>query len=216
MSSSATDFHNQLIRNKGIDNATGFSAESQKKRFEVFYERCLDSGSVYDADHVLDYGCGVGGFLHYMTFRGWEPHYTGVDINPRFLKKIRSERGSVATIQGCITEDRTWALLSRRTQFDYTFSSGAFCYADQQHKHMKMLMRLWLRTGKMMAVNFLNNALPGTSEARKPLHCLYDTTFAITLANALDCKAYAVYADYLPNDFTVALYKTHRKQMSPC
>lgn len=206
---SSSVFHRNLIDEKGIDHATGFSQEGQDQRFRVILNRCLRTPIT--GKRVLDYGCNVGGLLDYIWHDGKYPpqlDYTGVDLMPEFLARLREKFPTAELLVGNIVEDDTFDYLSKLKRYDYVIASGAFCYADQWEDHPIMLRRLWELTSDTLVVNFLSSLTEKERKTSKITHCLYPPSFGARLAELLNCKYFRVIADYRDNDFTVALYRT--------
>lgn len=210
MSSSSVNFHKQLIEEKGIDDATGFSADGQCRRFRVIFERGITKPII--GGKLLDYGCGVGGLLDHIN--RFNPgfvdtqhlEYVGVDIEPKFLSRLHEKYPNVKSVLGCISDDSVFERLDEKGPFDYVISSGAFSYADQRSKHLLMLHRLWKLTSSTMLVNFLSKV---SLEHRTPklVHSLYSPHFGVELAESFNCPYFTIFHEYRENDFTVAFYR---------
>src|SRR5216117_1511434 len=70
-------WYEDKVRRYGYDHrGLGFrNKSSQEKRFEAL----LALGD-FDGSRVFDVGCGFGDFLAFLTERGIDPVYTGLDI----------------------------------------------------------------------------------------------------------------------------------------
>jgi SAM-dependent methyltransferase len=205
MTDLSNDFHDQLIIKDGIDQATGFSLIGQERRFEVV-RRYFHSVP----GRVLDYGCNVGDFYAYIRKHGWSGSYFGVDAKQEFVTRHQErfkKSFNIRVFCGCITNDELYHRLWTFPAFDFVFASGTFCYADQVPKHAEMLRRLWSLTKGTLAVNFLSDLQPPGKRSDKPIHCFYHPHYAFTLAREFNCTSFAVYHDYLPNDWTVILHR---------
>lgn len=195
---SALDLHNKLIYEHGVDNATGFSKRSQALRFDTL-ARC----TWFDDDcpgPLLDYGCATGDFCAYLKEINAPVEYVGMDINPKMLDRLAERFPEVKAIHGHILSGPFMATPS----FQFVVSSGVFIYADQRPYHEQMLARLYAAASRSLVVNFLRVHEPKDHQVA---HCFYEPADAQIMAERLGCKMFAVYADYLPNDFTVAFYK---------
>jgi SAM-dependent methyltransferase len=202
MTNSVISFHQQLIEENGIDHATGFSPRSQQERFDVFLHRSRKS--LFNQS-VLDFGCATGDFHAYQRNLPYPMRYTGVDINPQFIERARARFPATPFVQGSVTDESVFTRFGQQGMFDYTFSSGAFCYAATQPDHIECLLRLWCLTRGGMVVNFLSTATP--KERQKPVHAYYSPDFGMKLAKDLGCTKFCIYADYLDNDWTLACYR---------
>ncbi len=139
-------WHQDLIDDRGVDTASGFSTAGQDARFHTFVEQFLRLKNWLHKS-VLDYGCGVGDL--YARRRGQLTDYTGVDVNPAFIHyfkrrfpNLRSRLHVTDAIVG---------------SFDAVFSSGVFCYRCSQKHHKRLLASLWRATRELMVVNFLTD-----------------------------------------------------------
>jgi hypothetical protein len=205
---SSSDFHRNLIDEKGIDAATGFSPEGQQERFRVILNRCLRESII--GKKVLDYGCNVGGLLDHVCPADLLRDcidYTGVDLVTEFLVRLKEKHTNAKTLMGCITDDDVFAHLKKEGPYDYVIASGAFCYAEQVDKHPLMLQRLWDLTGDTLVVNFLASFTESERRTSKINHCIYHPTFGIRVAEQIGCRYFTVYHDYRPNDFTAVFYR---------
>lgn len=196
----------------GIDSASGFTKQSQQKRFDVFIKRCVRNYDVKRPPKLLDYGCGVGDLFAYLEKKLRTFEYLGVDINPTFVNRFNrtNQNAWARTVVGNIFINENYEQIGNLGFFDYVVASGAFCYADQQYAHPEMFLRLWSLTSECLMINFLNDNVPLEQRPQKPIHCFYHPSYAHVLAGRLQCQSYSVFADYLPNDWTIALYRNFR------
>jgi len=205
---SSSVFHRLLIDENGIDKATGFSQEGQDQRFRVILNRCLRTPIT--GKKILDYGCNVGGLLDYVWPHGEYPvqlDYTGVDLVPEFLVRLKDKFPTAKTFVGTVSDDDDFAHLKSQGPYDYTIASGAFCYADQKSEHKLMLQRLWELTSDTLVVNFLSSYVSTERRTSKIVHVLYPPYFGIVVAESLSCKFFTLQHDYRENDFTLTLYR---------
>jgi SAM-dependent methyltransferase len=186
------------VRTYGFDHrGLGFGRKSsQDKRFEAM----LALGDL-DGARVLDVGCGFGDFLAFMNERGIEPAYTGLDICEPMVERCRERfpRGAGRFIVGDVLA------FAPDEPYDYVVASGLFGLdsVGARERIRPSLERLfgWARIGA--AVNFLSTQSPTPAEARiyvDPCKAL-EAGLALTPAARIDHT-------YLPNDFTLFLYKT--------
>ncbi|HVO47229.1 MAG TPA: class I SAM-dependent methyltransferase, partial [Steroidobacteraceae bacterium] len=122
------------------------SVQSQVQRFEVLAR----VGDLSNAT-VLDVGCGLGDLYAWLSQRGIQMRYTGVDITPQMIDACRRRFPAVDFEVANLLE----AKLERR---DYVFASGIF-YLRQTHPldYMRaMLARLFALCDKAVAFNSLS------------------------------------------------------------
>jgi SAM-dependent methyltransferase len=186
------------VRTHGYDfRGLGFrNPSSQSKRFEAM----LAIGDL-DGARILDVGCGFGDFLAWLFERGIDVEYTGLDICEPMIERCRErfERSEGRFLVGdalAFEPDET---------YDYVVASGLFGLdsVGARDRIRPTLERLfeWGRIG--MGANFLSTRSPNPAEARiyvDPCKAL-EAGLALTPAARIDHT-------YLPNDFTLFLYKT--------
>jgi hypothetical protein len=132
--------------------------------------------------------------------RGVEPDYTGLDICKPMIERCRARFGRSAkfVIGDALTfvTDYTW---------DYIIASGIFGYnaKDTRKRLQPTLERLYDLSRIGLAVNFLSRRAPSRSPGRFYVHPADVLQFALNLTPAVRLDH-----SYLPNDFTVCLYRT--------
>jgi len=190
------------VRAYGYDHrGLGFrNKSSQSKRFEAM----LAVGDLDDA-RILDVGCGFGDLLEFLDERGIETEYTGLDICEPMVARCRErfERRhglrAARFLAGDVLD------FEPNEPYDYVVASGLFGLdsVGARERIRPTLERLfaWARVGT--AVNFLSTRSPSPAEARiyvDPGKAL-EAGLELTPAARIDHT-------YLPNDFTLFLYKT--------
>lgn len=169
------------------------SAASQRRRFEALAGIAPLSGT-----RVLDVGCGLAHFYRFLRAEGCEVDYTGFDITRAMVDEARRlNPGLRVEAVNVLDTDipETW---------DYVFASGIFYLRrDAPWAWMRtMLGRLFALARRGVACNALSAraADDETGEFRA------EPGRALELA--LDVSPRAVLRhDYLPNDFTLYLYR---------
>ena len=191
-------WYEEKVRKYGYDHrGLGFrNRSSQEKRFEAL----LGLGD-FQGRRVLDVGCGFGDLLEFFMARGIRPVYTGLDVcKPMIQRCLERFPGDVAHF---VCAD----VLAHapEQEFDYVVASGLFGLdAEGARERIRpTLERLfgWSRIGT--AVNFLSASYPDPVDGRiyvEPGKAL-EAALSLTPAVRLDHS-------YLPNDFTLHLYRT--------
>lgn len=191
-------FYEDHIRRFGYGyRALGFGRRaSQEKRFAA----ALGLGN-FHGKRLLDVGCGFGDLLAWLNSRGIEPRYTGVDIVRPMIERCR--RRFRATGARFVLGDALTFVAHE--PYDYVVASGIFGYAakDTRARVRPTLERLFSLTRVGMAVNFLSRRAATRSPGRLYLHPADVLQFALKLTPAVRLDH-----TYMPNDFTLCLYKT--------
>ena len=186
------------VQRFGYDHrGLGFRSRSaQERRFEAL----LALGD-FHGRRLLDVGCGFGDFLVFLRERGIHPVYTGIDLCGPMVARCRERfaAGEGRFLEADVLE------FAPAEPFDYVVASGIFgLEAEGARERIRpTLERLfgWARVGT--AVNFLSRRSPQPAEAR----VYVDPCDALSMALALT-PAVRLDHNYLPNDFTLHLYRT--------
>lgn len=186
------------VRRFGYDHrGLGFrNRSSQEKRFEAL----LALGD-FHGRRLLDVGCGFGDLLPFLEARGIRPRYTGLDLCEPMVARARERFGDAKArflVGDALDHDPD-------EPYDYVVASGIFGLdaTGARERIYPTLARMFEWAGEGLAVNFLSRHSPAHAEARvyvDPAEML-ELALGLTPAVRLD-------HGYLPNDFTLHLYKT--------
>ena len=182
----------------GFDHrGLGFrSRSSQEKRFEAL----LGLGD-FHGRRLLDVGCGFGDLLSFLMDRGIRPIYTGIDLCGPMVARCRER---FAVDEGRFVEADVLAYAPEEP-FDYVVASGIFgLEAEGARERIRpTLERMfdWARQGA--AANFLSSLSPVPVAARVYVDPAEALEIGLSLTPALRLDH-----NYLPNDFTLHLYKS--------
>jgi SAM-dependent methyltransferase len=187
----------EKVREHGFGHrGLGFrNRSSQEKRFEAL----MQLGD-FDGARLLDVGCGFGDFLVYLHQQGIKPVYTGLDICEPMIDRCRQLFGPSTGrfVVGDVLD------YEPKEKYDYVVASGLFGLDSQgaRERIRPTMERLfhWARIG--VAMNFLSTRSPEPVDQRiyiDPAKAL-EAGFALTESLRIDHT-------YLPNDFTLYLYK---------
>ena len=194
---STARWYEDKVRTYGFDHrGLGFrNRSSQLKRFEAL----LRVGDL-DGQRILDVGCGFGDLLAFLHERGIEPDYTGIDVCEPMVRRCIERFGDAGRFAVADVLD-----YEPEEPYDFVLASGLFGLDAEgvRERILPSLERMldWSRKG--VAVNFLSAAYPNPAENR----IYVEPGKAIEAALAL---APSVRLDhtYLPNDFTLYLYRS--------
>jgi SAM-dependent methyltransferase len=196
-------WYEDKVRRYGFDHrALGFrTRSSQDKRFEAL----LQLGD-FDGARVLDVGCGFGDFRAFLQERGIDAVYTGIDVCKPMIERCRERfdnDGAIFRVADVMEFDTT-------DTYDYVLASGLFGLDSEgaRDRIVPTLERMfgWAQVG--MASNFLSTRTPKPVDGR----IYVDPTKALDVGLKLTPAA-SLNHTYLPNDFTLCLYKTPAWQL---
>jgi SAM-dependent methyltransferase len=197
LESQTTRFYEDHVRRHGYSfRALGFGRRSsQEKRFAA----AATLGS-FHGKRLLDVGCGFGDFLSWLNARGVEPRYTGLDICRPMIERCRKR---FADSEACFMIGDALTFVTDEP-YDYIVASGIFGYKahDTRKRVQPTLERLFDLARIGLAVNFLSCRAPTRSPGRLYLQPADVLQFALKLTPAVRLDH-----TYMPNDFTVCLYR---------
>jgi SAM-dependent methyltransferase len=193
-----TRWYEDKVRQFGFDHrGLGFrNRSSQEKRFEAL----LALGD-FHGRRLLDVGCGFGDLLEFLMQRGIRPVYTGLDVCEPMIQRCQER------FQGDVAHFVCADVLDYRPEetYDYVVASGIFGLdAEGARERIRPTLErvfAWSRIGT--ALNFLSANYPHPVDGRiyvEPGKAL-EAALSLTPAVRLDHT-------YLPNDFTLHLYRT--------
>ena len=82
------DFYDKLYKQFGDSpKSLRWTKHGQESRYRMM----LGVSNKLDGATVLDYGCGMGGLYGFIKEQGIKVTYTGIDINPNFIKEARKK-----------------------------------------------------------------------------------------------------------------------------
>lgn len=204
---SAIQFHDSLIADKGVHDASGFSRRSRTARFDVI-QRCLKQ---FDVRLLLDYGCNDGELFEFLA-KKMCPTYVGIDINPKFTRWAKERfreycsAGSCRFMSGNILEDSVFQKLSRLKP-DVIVASGVMSYAGDAQHYPELLFRLFQCAKQGVIVNVLAADVPKHLLVRTKGMVRWQPARIIKLVQACGCESWELIRSYLHNDMTVVMRK---------
>ena len=159
------------------------SLESQRTRLAVL------TSIIPTHATILDIGCGYGALLEQSWIKS--ERYLGIDYLPEMIEAAKKKYPGYRFEVGDIMQPKpAWAA-------DYVMANGLFQFADDFFV-LKTVPTLFALARKGVAINFLRK---GRSDEY--------TVSPKGMLSYMDYLTpwYAIKADYLPNDFTLYLYK---------
>jgi SAM-dependent methyltransferase len=169
------------------------SPRTQAMRFEAF---ALDHDLTRAT--VLDVGCGVGDFWGHMQLRGGAAKYLGIDLSPAMIERARAKYPQASFASLDILEEKL-------EPYDYTVAFGIHNNIRMQNG-WELLRRVTTRQFELCRraahVSLLTDRYQGFEASRQAWRAEEVLTFALTLTPFVVLKH-----NYLPNDFSVTLYR---------
>ena len=153
-----------------------------------------------DGKSLLDVGCGIGGLFKYLQDQEEDVEYTGIDVSSKMVQRARAENpGARFNAINFLSEEFT-------ETFDYIVASGALSYPVKEPKVYieRVIHKMMMCANEAVAFNVLSNQAPQNLVMKRFMYFdpkeILDICFKIT--PYVELKHH-----YLPNDFTVCLYK---------
>ncbi len=148
---------------------------------------------------VLDVGCATGEFYTYLKARYPDVKYEGIDFSVKMLEAARRKFPDTSFIQADFMTEKF------KKTYDYVVASGVFNHREQAPLMESAIKKMFALARKGVAFNALSSFTPEHQQDRKTFH-YYDPLqiirFSLTLTRFVEFKQ-----SYLPNDFTVYLYR---------
>ena len=190
-------FHKQCLQEsgEGTTGALGWVEETnQHMRFAV-----LSGIANLSEASILDLGCGYGHLKPYLDSKYRNISYTGIDFMPEFIElanKVYGNEPRTTFIRKDFTEGKLPVA-------DYVLASGVFCYRSSDEKYYtNLITRMFDACKKGIGFNMLDVDKFPTSVFLKAHGSKAIEAFCKKLSSNVVVKN-----DYLPEDFTVFMYK---------
>ncbi|MBY0493504.1 MAG: class I SAM-dependent methyltransferase [Cyanobacteria bacterium] len=169
--------------------------ESGRKGQRLRFESFLRSHDLRGRS-VLDIGCGVGDFLERLTAHGADSGYQGIDLSPEMIQRARERFPNGAFEVG------EAATIGRR--YDYTV---AFAIHNVKVEGGRQILERSLRDQFAIAdvaahISLLTDRYAGFAPHIQAWRAEELLTLALSITPYV-----ALRHDYLPNDFSVTLYR---------
>jgi hypothetical protein len=193
------DIHNKMKSEHGFSaKALWGSEQSQRIRFEVL-TKCM--GSSDSKLKILDVGSGLAHLNSFLLDKGFEIDYTGIEINSSFIEQSKEAFPDANFILGDVNQ-----LINNENVFDYSFASGIYNLGDKvqtQTAFVHDFKIIFNRTTIAVAVNFLSS----NSKNQDGVSVYHKSSEIISLVEKHFSTRYELYHNYLPNDFTIIIWK---------
>jgi hypothetical protein len=193
------DIHNKMKSEHGYSaKALWGSEQSQRIRFEVL-TKCM--GPSVTKLKILDVGSGLAHLNSFLVDKGFEIDYTGIEINSSFIEQSKVAFPEANFVHGDVNK-----LLDSDELYDYSFASGIYNLGDKtktQNAFISDFNIILSKTKIAAAVNFLSS----NSQNQDNVSVYHKSSEIISLVEKHFSTRYELYHNYLPNDFTIIIWK---------
>jgi len=186
------DLLNKYSKEDGRALGWGSSA-SQGIRFKVL----LNMGDCHNAS-ILDVGCGAGHLLDILYSRGFTGSYTGIDLVPEMVKAAK-ERHPKNDFQSCHIDEVKVGF------YDYVLASGVFTFANWDI-FCATISDMYQRSKIGVGFNCLSSWFHGKESGEFYANPSKTIEFCRSLTPYVTVRH-----DYLPNDFSVYMFRNKNK-----
>lgn len=183
--------YSEKVRDKA--NYVGWSDTlNQFTRFKILTQY-LKNG-----DKVLDWGCGLGDYVNYLTYNHYKVNYCGIDINSKYLNFAKEKFPNEKFLESNIFEIDE--------KFDYIIASGIFSIKTDEEFFIEQLKRGFKLTNKFLAFNLLKEHQLNQHEAFRKYepNDIYEKMIKIFGKKTTNIF---LFDNYLDDDFSIILKK---------
>jgi SAM-dependent methyltransferase len=193
------EVHNDMINKYGFTAKSLWgSRESQYVRFNKLREILLTENNY----SVMDLGCGLCDFYEFLNSKGaLNLRYTGFEINEKFYNAAKTRFPELDIRNGSLE------LLKTQENFDYVIASGIYNLGSSSEDLIELFVSQFKALYDKINIGFAVNFLSIHSEQPDSTSIYHDpiNVFKKCLTNF--SKYVQIDQTYLPNDFTVFVYK---------
>ena len=167
------------------------NADGQKTRFMI-----LSQIANLKNKSILDVGCGLGDLYTFLVSQNIHTNYTGIDIVPDFIVRAREQ---IPTARFECKD-----MMAMTEKYDYVIASGALSFKvpDNKNYYFSVIKKMYDTANKGLAFNMLNKEVHIDDET----YAAYDPSEVADFCKSF-CPRVEIIIDYLPQDFTLYLYK---------
>lgn len=148
---------------------------------------------------VLDVGCGFGDFLSYLNAKKKNVNYTGVDINPIFIKIAKEKHHDDKFYVRDIEKEKF------RNKFDWSFAIGTTNTGGTYSYVENLLSEMFRISNKGIAMDFMSSYV----DFKRHGSSHFEPEKIFKIAKKLS-KRVVIRHDYLPFEFCVYIFKNNK------
>src|SRR5690606_26147041 len=140
--------------------------------------------------------CGMGELYKYLLQQEIPVEYTGIDIVPEFIASAKKRFPQ--------TVFKVKDIFDLKQTHDYVLASGALSFkvADNANYYQDMIRHMYALANKAVAFNMLDKHVHVDDDTYAAYSPIEIADFCSTIAERVE-----VVVDYLPQDFTIYMYK---------
>ena len=163
--------------------------ENAQLRFQKIYEAGID-----EKDSVLDVGCGVAHLHTFLSNKGWNGKYLGIDPNKKAIDLIDEDINAVHATVEDIAKNEKW---------DWAIANGVFNLGLKEEHSFWIIENMISHANKGIIFNMLQKPY------EDPKYEAYDPKWVKLKLEKYGHKKIEIIEDYMGDDaeFTVYFYK---------
>lgn len=186
--------HTELYQKFGGDKAT---LGDPRGHYNIKFKVMSEIGELNNSK-ILDVGCGWGDFLTYLNNEKVNIKYTGVDINPEFIKTCKSNHKNANFFEMDIEKEKF------NDKFDYVFGVGITSLMESYDSVKKLMTEMFKISEKGIALNFMSTYVD--FQKKESSHFSPEKIFSMSKKLS---RRVVIRHDYLPFEFCVYIYKNN-------
>lgn len=189
-----SDYYDEHLAKHGAFSPLALSWTSQEEQLRRF-QALFGVGDLKERS-ILDVGCGLGDFYHFLKLHLDEFEYLGIDIVPSLIEKAREKYPQANFEVADFLE-------FEGDYFDYVFCSGALSFKvpNHQEKYFAMIKKMYELSREGVAFNMLDRK----GHVDDELYSAYSLEEVKEFCQTITPKL-KVINDYSPQDFSIFLY----------
>lgn len=188
-------FYKELLEEHGPYSPSSLSWNNEFTQFIRFKVLC--EIAKLERSSLLDVGCGLGDLYLFLSNVASDFKYSGIDIVPDFVLHAK-EKFPEAEFQ--LKEIHEF----QKDSFDYVLASGIFAFRipDYQKKYFETIKNMFSVAKKGVGFNMLDSKVHPSDE----IFVTFEPQEIKKFCEGF-CKHVKLVQGYLPQDFTIFLYK---------
>jgi SAM-dependent methyltransferase len=197
--------HNKMIEANGFtEKSLWGSTQSQQLRFLIL-SRLFRTKKDFS---ILDVGCGLCDFYVYLQNNGYENiSYTGLEINPLFVKEVSMRHPSLRIIEGSVDD------LAAESRWDYVIASGIYNLGTSVESTQDFFIQQFEKLFPKIDIGFAVNFLSAFSKNKDDVSMYHQPSVILEKSMLHFSPHTQLHHDYLPHDFTLLVYKNQQQYL---